>query len=101
MRLEGLTGTLFHLLTAGGDTVYASGFSDGRFLLVRNGMTDAQVIALLGEPLERYRPQVGDDPSWDLGMRWSRSATDSHYSVRVVLFKKGRVADVRSEFYVD
>src|SRR5687768_17458582 len=83
IRLEGLVGTVFHVATGGGDTVYAVGFSDDRFLTIASGMTEREVLASLGEPLERYRPQASDgQQSWDLGMRWSRSANDSDYSVR-------------------
>jgi hypothetical protein len=102
LRLEGAAGTLFHVVTGGGDTIYAGGFTDVRFLQVREGMSESQVIALLGEPLERYRPRPNDGTQTrSVGMRWSRSANDSHYSIRVVLFKDGRAVDRRSEFYLD
>jgi hypothetical protein len=68
LRLEDVAGTPFDVFTAGGDTVYAAGFADDRFLQVRDDMSESQVIALLGE---RYCPQASDGTqSWNLGMRW-------------------------------
>jgi hypothetical protein len=102
IRLEGIVGTVFHVVTGGGDTVYAAGFSDDRFLEIGSGMSESEVVASLGEPLERYQPRARDGPSsWNLGMRWSRSANDSDYSVRAVLFKDGIVVQRLSEFYLD
>jgi hypothetical protein len=102
LRLEGVGGTAAHVFFRGGDTRFASRFSDGSFLNVTPGMSTAQVLALLGEPLERYRPGAGVHQSlWDEGMRWSRSADDSHYSVRAVTFLDGTVVERHSEFYVD
>lgn len=102
IRLEGVVGTIFHVVTGGGDTVYAAGFSEDRFLKIVIGMSESEVVTLLGEPLDRYHPQAGNGPSiWNMGMRWSRSANDSDYSVRAILFKDGVVVDRLSEFYLD
>jgi hypothetical protein len=107
LRLEGPVGTVFHWLEGGGDTVFASGFSDIAFLRVETGMPIDEVIRLLGEPLDTYASQnapmghAADGVGWDTGLRWSRSPGDSSYSVRVVLFRNGRVVGRVSEFYVD
>ncbi len=101
VRLEGVGGAAAHMLLRGGDTVFASRFRDGAFLGVTLGMSADQVLAVLGEPLERYRPEAGVQPSWDEGMRWSRSASDSHYAIRAVTFSDGVVVDRHSGFYVD
>jgi len=102
IRLEGADGAVQHIITGGGDTVYAAGFSDDRFLKISSGMSDGEVVESLGEPLDRYYPQAIDGVQpWTSGMRWSRSANDSHYSVRAVLFNEGRVVRRISEYYVD
>jgi hypothetical protein len=78
------------------DTEYAPRYSHLRFMKLRIGMTRAEVIDLVGEPLSR--DQNGSLEFW----RYSRSPGDTHYRVRVVLFDPaGRVFKIASEFYVD
>jgi len=83
------------------DTLYAPGYTDDQFNLIEIGMTESEVLRRLGPPIdEPYHPQL-EGQDWDEGMRWTRSAHDSHYKVRVVIFRAGRVAEKFAEFYVD
>jgi hypothetical protein len=83
------------------DTVYAPGYTDEGFNSVTVGMSEREVLRRLGPPIDGpYFPQAAD-PDWDKGMRWTRSAHDSHYKIRVILFRQGRVADKHAGFYVD
>lgn len=83
------------------DTIHAPGYTDDQFNLIEVGMTESEVLRRLGPPIdEPYHPQI-DRQDWDKGMRWTRSAHDSHYKVRVVLFRAGRVSEKFAEFYVD
>ena len=94
LTLDGLDGLVFKLVTPD-DTQLAARYSAIGFWRVREGMTPAAVERLVGPPLEKYKVVGGT------GWRWSRSAHDSNYRVRVVIFVTGRVAEKFSEFYVD
>jgi hypothetical protein len=83
------------------DTVYAAGYTDEAFNAVTLGMSEQEVVHRLGPPLDLpYFPERAND-AWDKGMRWTKSAHDSHYKCRVVLFRNGRVSEKHAEFYVD
>jgi hypothetical protein len=83
-------------------TVYAPGYSESRFHRIRVGMTPAEVEAILGPPLLR-----GDwgcltqSTDWDT---W-RYSQQHHYTAnfwrRWVMFEKGKVVHVVSDFWVD
>lgn len=82
------------------DTLYAPGYTDEQFNAIEVGMTEAEVLRRLGPPLdEPYHPQAAEDR--DTGMRWTRSAHDSNYKCRVVIFRDGRVSEKHAEFYID
>ena len=62
-----------------GPTHYSEGYSESRFLRVREGMTADEVEALLGRPLRRIEQADGswlwtfsdrDDDTCDFEMRW-------------------------------
>jgi hypothetical protein len=97
--VQGIDDTIWDLVFGGGDTVFASGYSDTRFLRIRKGMTLQEVKFILGQPLDVY--PVDYSACCDMGMRWTRSAHDSSYRVRVLLFKNGVVVEKHAEFYVD
>jgi hypothetical protein len=94
--LDGWPGALLPLMLED-DTEFASGYSPLRFWLIGKGMTREEVIARLGEPLERGALEQSGEQVW----RWSRSPHDSSYRIRAVLFRDVRVVETHSEFYVD
>jgi hypothetical protein len=68
----------FHFLRCG-PTDYAEGYSESKFLGLREGMSEREVEALLGRPLERIPQPDGtvlwtysdrDDCTCDFEMRW-------------------------------
>ncbi|QEH35584.1 hypothetical protein OJF2_41370 [Aquisphaera giovannonii] len=68
----------FHFLRCG-PTRYADGYSEARFLRLREGMSAREVESLLGRPLERVSQADGeelwaysnrDDDTCDFEMRW-------------------------------
>ena len=81
------------------NTEYAPGFSEKAFSAVEIGDTEAQVLDLLGEPLERDPSQ--QDPSY-VYLRYSRARgrSDTHRA-RIILLRDGRVTRVWHEVYVD
>jgi hypothetical protein len=79
------------------DTEYAPGYSAAAFAQLRVGMSEREVRALLGPPLEGDAvPSSG--AAWWL---WTRSPGSNSYRVRGVVFIDGRVAAVHHKFYVD
>lgn len=96
LLLDGLHGCLFAFLW-GHDTVYAQGYSGRRFRQVTRGMTEAEVIGLLGRPLEKT---VGAEHGMTV-WRYSRSREDDNYRMRSVAFSHGQVAETGHSFYLD
>ena len=75
------------------DTQYATTFSDREFRRISVGMTESEVRSLLGDPFDRW---AVDGDQTVTAWRWTRSPLDSHYKVRVVVFKDGRVFEQRA-----
>ncbi|WPD23758.1 MAG: hypothetical protein SD837_04180 [Candidatus Electrothrix scaldis] len=98
--IEGWGSAIWDIIYCGGDTVYSSEYSDCKFLQVSKGMSEAEVKDLLGEPLDTYPNKYGH-AGWDIGMRWTKSAYDSHYRMRVLLFQHDVVTEKHAEFYLD
>lgn len=93
--LDGLTGLFF----TGGfeeDTEYAPGYSDEGFLRVRRGMSEQEVLAILGSPLGTV-DLAESRQSWV----YSRSPGHKSYRVRCFVFEDRRVAEIIHEFYID
>jgi hypothetical protein len=94
---DGWPGPLY-AIPFGDDTEFAQGYSASRFWAVRQGMTEEEVVRLLGPPLRRYPARSpGTEERW----YWTRSPRNSSYRIRGVVFRNGLVADKQSEFYVD
>ncbi|MDA3875425.1 MAG: hypothetical protein PF795_15870 [Kiritimatiellae bacterium] len=90
--LEGVVwGTIFEE-----DTEYAEGYTGMRWRKLRVGMTDEQVISIIGEPLNTWT-----NKNSTVGMSWSQSPGDTHYRSRVLTFADGSVIRKHMEFYVD
>ncbi len=92
ISLDGLVGLLFGSFDD--RTEYAPQYSAIGFWFVHDGMPEAEVRELVGDPLETYVHEPGVT-AW----RWTRSGNS--YRVRVVLFREGRVIRKISEFYLD
>ena len=98
-RLDGVHG-LVNGAVVGEDTAWAAGYTASGFSRVEPGMTEVEVRAFLGPPLERSAAERAD-LGWDLAEAWSRSPGDTHYRMRRVFYAEGRVVTVKSGFYTD
>ena len=95
--LDGWPGTLA-AWTLGHDTEYAPGYSPFGFWSVRIGMTEAEVVTRVGEPMGKsaHPLQPNTDYWW-----WTRSPGSNNYRSRRVAFRDGRVVIKQSSFYCD
>lgn len=85
-------------------TTYAPGYTHPAFRKVRTGLSQDEVVALLGQPLEigsNARSVWGDDQPGTFTV-WRYSKSNGNYRTRVVLFaENGRVYSTRTGFYLD
>jgi hypothetical protein len=83
-------------------TVYSERFSEGRFNTIRVGMTGEEVEALVGPPLGKVPwsspPNPQDTEMWFYSKRPNDT---SNYWRRWVVFEKGKVVTVTSDFWFD
>jgi hypothetical protein len=107
IRIDGFIGEPFDLL-GWTDTQYAEGYSHWGFKRIEVGMTEQEVMAILGEPLYRWAPYGGRSTSKRfpekahfIGLVYSRSPSSTHYRLRQVNLDKGVVVEIRGYFYVD
>ena len=96
LRIEGYEGVFCELLFPGEDTRYANGYSHIKFLKIRVGMTEKEVIDILGQPLSRWQPDDNCN-----ALQYSESSTSTHYRMRKVILAKGKVEDIEGYYYVD
>jgi outer membrane protein assembly factor BamE (lipoprotein component of BamABCDE complex) len=95
--LDGLHGLLLQAVARDGSE-WSATYSATGFWRVKRGMTADEVVALVGEPIERY--EVPRRPGFT-GWRWTRNPDDTHYKVRVVLFDESKVVERISGFHLD
>ncbi len=93
--LDGSAGCVLPLLVKE-DTRFAPGYSHAKFSQVKVGMSAADVLSLLGPPLEQRQSDDGKERWW-----WSRSPGSHSYRFRLVVFEGGQVSRIVHEFYVD
>jgi hypothetical protein len=86
------------------DTNYSSGYTDEKFESISIGMTEKQVLDILGEPLTRWRPYRNtkfQDKEHFVGLQYSESPGSGHYNLRQIYLDNGKVAEIKSYFYID
>lgn len=86
------------------DTNYSSGYTDEKFESISIGMTEKQVLDILGEPLTRWRPYRNtkfQDKEHFVGLQYSESPGSRHYNLRQIYLYNGKVAEIKSYFYID
>lgn len=96
---DGLAGILSALIE-GDDTHYASGYSEDIFKTIQRDMTEAEVFALLGEPLKRWPVREGTNDA-RVNMIWTNSPNSNSYRYRMIQFHNGKVIDKIAYYYWD
>lgn len=86
------------------DTKYSDNYSHQAFNEVNVGMSEKDVIKLLGEPLYRWHPyevtSIAEKKHF-VAFQYSQSPSDTHYRYRQIQFDKGIVAEKNGYFYID
>jgi hypothetical protein len=109
--LDGLDGWLWRRVTPD-TTLYATNYTDKAYRRIQRGMTQEEVLSVLGQPLKVSTEDHGkwrreETGAWmrasatHMLYHWSVSSNDGSYSVRAIEFKDGRVWSKRHEFYMD
>jgi hypothetical protein len=94
--LDGLDGWFFSL-PGKEATYYSKGYSDSGFRRIKIGMSEEDVLTILGEPLARQETPEEKQTSW----RYSGRRIDTDYRERVIIFENGKVKKKISDYYVD
>ena len=75
-------------------STFAPGFSESAFDRVQLGMSEAEVVTLLGEPLVKHGY---GNRYW----RYSTAPPDRNYFLRVITFDNGIVSSKSAYYFVD
>lgn len=102
--LDGIEGEFFGSILCT-DTKYSTEYSHKKFNAIRIGMTDEEVVDILGQPLITWLPyrnnRLFPEKKNYVGFQYSESPSSTHYRLRQINFSKGRVVEIKSYFYVD
>lgn len=96
LRIEGCSGLIFEWFFPNHDTVVSENYSDRGFLEIKKGMTEAEVLNILGEPLTRWTPEENY-----VGLQYSESEGSTHYRLRQVYLTEGKVKEIIGYYYID
>ena len=73
-------------------------------MLVTVGMSERQVVTLLGEPLTKWKPyehSMFPEKSHYVCYQYSESPSSTNYRLRQIHFSNGKVAEIISYYYLD
>ncbi len=92
LRIDGYSGCILEKFYPG-STIYAAGYSHNRFLEIKTGMSDKEVLHILGQPIER----------WADGnvIKYAYTKSDGHYRIRQIDILNGKVVEIRGYYYLD
>jgi hypothetical protein len=76
-------------------TTFAPGFTEAKFDSIRTGMSESEVISVLGKPLEKDGHP--DRRYW----RYSTGPPDSSYWFRVLTFQDGHIIQKDAHYEAD
>lgn len=103
VRIDGLMAELSALLLSS-DTNYSQDYTHEGFDQITEGMSEQEVLELIGEPLKLWNPyKYGFQPEKAdyYAFVYSESPTFTHYRLRQVILEDGIVKEIRGYFYVD
>jgi outer membrane protein assembly factor BamE (lipoprotein component of BamABCDE complex) len=89
---------LFALFLRDDATQYAPGFSDSGFDQVTKGMSEKDVILLVGDPIKK---EIYQGQSFDQLWRYTKAPPGRNFWFRIVLFKEGKVLGTEAKYFAD
>jgi hypothetical protein len=102
IKLDGISGEIWGLLTES-NTKYSPDYSHHKFGQIKIGMTEKQVIEIIGEPIIRWQPYQYTnfrEKIHYIGLQYSESPTGTNYRLRQVYLNNGKVAEIISYYYL-
>lgn len=99
MSLDGIAGVLCPLIFPD-STVYSEQWDYWSYRFVRNGMTVAEVTEKLGSPIKQWSYDI-ENGKRETRFAYTISPSDSHYRIRQIVFRDGKVVGKFHEYYVD
>lgn len=103
IKIDGVKGEVLGIFLPT-DTKYSENYSHKAFNQVRIGMSEKDVIKLLGEPLYRWHPyevtNIAEKKHF-VAFQYSESPSDTHYRYRQIQFDNGIVVAKNGHFYID
>jgi len=98
--LDGIGGAFYEI--AFGNTVYSPGYREYKFKRIRNGMSEKDVVNILGQPL-RKNPFYPNVWFYSFGKNLIKEdfSKNDNYTERIIKFKDGQVIVIHHGFYFD
>lgn len=103
IRIDGIRGDIGCLIFKT-DTEYSEGYTHSGFNQIEIGMSEEEVLSILGEPIHQWSPYRNSEfaeKKHYTGYTYSESPTSACYRLRHVYFDHGTVAEIIGYFYVD
>lgn len=99
LSLDGIAGIVFPIAFPD-STIYSARWNYWGYRRVRKGMSMSDVMELLGPPIRQWNNEVENDKI-ETRFAYTRSSTDSHFRIRQIVFREGKVVGKFHEYYVD
>lgn len=81
------------------ETIWIENFSEEKFDKIKIGMTNKQVLNLMGKPLYDFEEQCADFCFWEYA---DQARNNGDFDQRWVVFDKSyKVIEIRKTFYID
>lgn len=94
LRVKGYVGLLMPYVFPG-HTTYAAGYTDEKFLQIKEGMEQDEVFKILGQPFVIMEDGVAE-------IRLCYTVTcECNYHIRQVYVRYGKVYDIDAYYYLD
>ena len=103
IMLDGFFGEISGLVLSS-DTKYSETYSHKKFRKIEIGMTEEQVIELIGKPLNTWKPYnttIHIKKRHFIGFQYSESPSSANYRLRSVYFDNRVVAEKIDYYYID
>lgn len=105
IHIDGLKAEIY-CLTHGEDTRYSNEFSHNKFRQIEIGMTEKEVLDILGKPLTRFSyAEHFDKNTFEqghlVGLKYSESPNSENYHLRIIHLDYGKVVRIMGELWYD